>query len=320
MDDLFGRTIRYLRLSLTRACNMRCAYCRPGLLARGEVNVLTTAEITALVDHLAQRHGLRKVRLTGGEPTTRADLLDVVAALSAIEPLRELTMTTNGLTLERQATALADAGLTRVNISLDSLDPRKFSAMTGVNGLDRVVRGIDAALEAGLTPVKLNTVVMRGENDQELPDLVRFAAGRGCEIRFIELMPMGPLAAQWRQRYINAAQMRHGLDPHVKDCQALPRGADSAARYRAVIDGRAVTIGFITPMSCNFCAQCDRLRIAADGAVHPCLMDRPNGSLIDALRPGFDAPAIDRILGEALRGKAAEHPAVGVTVMTHIGG
>ena len=214
MIDSLGRSIHYLRLSITRACMMQCSYCRPAALVRDCRSVLTLAEIVALVRHLVVRHGVTKVRLTGGEPTIRPDLPQLVQRLSGIEGLDELAMTTNGLSLAEQATALADAGLQRVNVSLDSLCARTFARITGVDGLDRVLRGVDAAVAAGLTPVKLNAVVVRGENDHELPALVGFAAGRRLETRFIELMPMGPLADRWAERFVPEDAMRRTAGRH----------------------------------------------------------------------------------------------------------
>lgn len=322
MQDGHGRRIRYLRLSLTRACGMRCVYCRPAALRSDAADdTLTPSELQALVQHLVSTHGLRKVRLTGGEPTTRADLLEIVSRLAGISGLQELALTTNGLLLERLATPLARAGLRRVNVSLDSLEARRFARITGVDGLPRVLAGIAAAVRSGLAPVKLNTVVVRGENDDELPGLVRFAAERGLEIRFIELMPMGPLADQWSQRYVSEADMRERLDPSVREWIEMPRDAGSARRFRVVLaDGRSARVGFITPMSCPFCDRCDRIRIGSEGALYPCLMDRPSGSLRAALRPVFDSRRLDSILATGLGTKAVEHPAVGFGVMTHIGG
>ena len=322
MQDGRGRSIRYLRLSLTRACGMRCVYCRPAALRHEAADTtLTPAELHDLVQHLVSTHGLRKVRLTGGEPTARADLLDIVSLLAGVSGLQELALTTNGLLLERLAAPLARAGLHRVNISLDSLDAQRFARITGVNGLSRVVAGIDAAVQSGLCPVKLNAVVVRGENDDELPALVRFAADRDLEIRFIELMPMGPLADQWAQRYVSEAEMRERLDSSALEWNELPRDAGSARRFRVVLsDGQFARIGFITAMSCPFCDRCDRMRIGSNGALYPCLMDCPRGSLLEAFRPVFDARRIDDILATGLCAKASEHPAVGFGVMTHIGG
>lgn len=322
LQDPTGRGIGYLRLSLTKACSMRCTYCRPGWLQqpRGEA-VLTPAELEQLARHLVEHYGLRKVRLTGGDPTSRPELIEIIERLSRIAGIDDLAMTTNGLTLVRQARAYADAGLDRLNLSMDSLDPKRFARMTGVDGLSRVLAGIDAARDAGIGPIKINTVVLRDENDAELPDLVRFAARRGVVIRFIELMPMGPLASSWAERYVPEQEMRERIDPIARSWEPLYQGHDAARRYRVELDdGSAAEVGFITPMSCNFCADCNRVRLAADGAIYPCLMDEPRGSLLDAVRPVFDPGAVDAALRAAFAQKQPEHPHDGFVVMTHIGG
>ncbi|MFI4861936.1 MAG: GTP 3',8-cyclase MoaA [Phycisphaerales bacterium JB063] len=322
LQDTTGRGIGYLRLSLTKACSMRCTYCRPTWLEqpRGEP-VLTPQELEQIARHLARHHGLRKVRLTGGDPTSRPELVEIIRRIASIEGIDDLAMTTNGLTLVRMAQQYADAGLKRINLSMDSLDPDRFARMTGVNGLARVLEGIDAAHAAGLGPIKINAVVLRGENDQELPDLVRFAAKRGVVIRFIELMPMGPLASSWAERYVPEQAMRDAIAPIVRDMQPLEQGHDAARRYRMTLDdGSTAEVGFITPMSCNFCAQCNRMRITANGELYPCLMDEPRGSLLDAVRPVFDGHAVDQAIQNSLEQKQAEHPHDGFVTMTHIGG
>jgi len=299
-------------------------YCRPaGVSNDPETNasLLNSGEIELLVRHLVDQHGLRKVRLTGGEPTARRDLLDIITRLSRIPGLNELAMTTNGLRLASMAKSLREAGLQRINVSIDSLDPQKFELITGMPGLERVLRGIHEAQAVGLTPIKINTVVIRGRNDDELADLVRFAADEKVAIRFIELMPMGPLADQWREHYVPMTDVRQKLEPIVRTWTTQSQGADSAKCFDAeLIDGRTATVGFISPMSCPFCSACNRIRIAADGEFFPCLMDRPAGTLMPALRPRFDAKRLDQLLQDGLNQKAPEHPATGFAQMTNIGG
>lgn len=322
MQDAHGRHIGYLRLSLTKACAMRCLYCRPATLGqpRGQT-LLAPSEIHQLVQHLARRHGLSKVRVTGGDPTSRPELIEILRRIASVAGIEDLAMTTNGLTLARHAGDYVAAGLRRVNISLDTLDPDRFARLTGVDALERVLAGIRAARDAGLGPIKLNTVVVRGHNEGDLIDLVRFGADEGLTVRFIELMPMGPLADQWAERYVPEAAMRERLSPFVAHWEALEQGHDAARRYRVRLrDGRRATIGFITPMSCNFCGACHRIRVAADGALYPCLMDEPRGTLLPAIRPRFDGDALDAILAEGLAQKRAEHPHDGFVTMTHIGG
>lgn len=322
MRDGRGRTIRYLRLSLTPACRMRCLYCQPESLANASDTALLSAdEIETFVRHLVRRHGLAKVRLTGGEPTGRSDLLEIVHRLARIDGLGNPVMTTNGQTLAGHAEALARAGLSRVNVSLDSLRPGRFRKITGADSLGRVLEGIDAAITAGLVPVKLNTVALRNENEDEFPHLVRFAAEKGVEIRFIELMPMGPPAASWAQRFLPEHEIRRRLVDAVASWRPLPFGSDSSRRYRATLpDGREAVIGFIAPMSRPFCGNCDRIRIAADGTFHPCLMGEPAGSFLSAIRPVFDPARFDSLLQGWLQVKPPEHPGGGVAVMTHVGG
>jgi cyclic pyranopterin phosphate synthase len=322
MQDLLGRQIRYLRLSLTHACGMQCLYCRPhGYATRRDDSELAPDEIESLVRHLVVSHGLRKVRLTGGEPTVRPDLVEIIERLSVIEGLADLCMTTNGMTLSRQAKELHEAGLRRINVSLDSLSPERFAAITGADVLPRVLEGISAAQEAGMSPVKINTVVMRGQNERELPELLEFAAGRGLEIRFIELMPMGPLHEQWGERYVPESEMRRTLASVVEDFVPRETNSDAARRYVARLgDGRHASVGFVTAMSHPFCENCDRIRIGSGAQLYPCLMDAPSNNLMPAIRPVFDPDALDQLLAEGLQGKAREHPARGHAVMIELGG
>jgi len=322
LQDRLGRGVGYLRLSLTRGCSMRCTYCRPETDANPKDELrLAPREIESLVRHLATKHGLTKVRLTGGDPTSRPELVDIIQRIASVQGIKDLAMTTNALTLERMAQRYKDTGLRRVNISLDTLDRERFAQLTGVDGLARVLRGIDAAVAAGLSPIKINTVVVRGQNETDLISLVRYAASRGLEIRFIELMPMGPLKDRWHERYVTEDEMRSNLSDAMRLDLACDQGHDAARRYRATLDdGQTATVGFITPMSCNFCADCNRVRLAADGSIYPCLMDRAAGSLMPALRPDFKGDLVDQLLTEALMHKQAEHPAFGSAVMTTLGG
>lgn len=322
LADRVGREVRYLRLSVTPACPMRCIYCRPAAeVHTPSFHLLSRQEIGEIVTHLVRRHGLRKVRLTGGEPTSRPDLLAIVQTLSADAGVTELAMTTNGLRLANMAEGLKAAGLDRVNVSIDSLDRRRFEQMTGIDGLTRVIHGIDAAVAAGLGPVKLNTVVVRGHNDDELDGLVAFAAERDLEIRFIELMPMGPLKDRWRERFVSEQEMRKRLARIVAAWVPIPWRGGAARCYRAqLFDGRVASVGFISAMSCPFCERCDRIRITANGDWYPCLMDRPAGSLLPALRPVFNPGGLDDLLRRGMPLKQDRHPGSGVVTMTVMGG
>ena len=283
--------------------------------------MLTPAEFGLIADHLIRRHGVRKVRITGGDPTARGDLAEIIQCISGGHPDIDLAMSTNGMALDRLAQICKDAGLKRVNISLDTLDEATFEHLSGRRGVGNVVAGIDAAIAAGLMPIKLNMVVMRGINDGQLESIVHFAAQRDLPLRFIELMPMGPLADNWHKHYVPAASIRRAIDPLTISWRALEQGAASSRDYRVTLrDGRDVTLGFITPMSCNFCGNCNRLRISCTGGIFPCLMDQPRGSLLESLRPVYDPDRFDALLAGALTQKAAEHPHDGFVVMTSIGG
>lgn len=322
LSDTLGRKIDYLRLSLTPACPLRCVYCRPtGHHSPVPQCPLTPQEIEELVDHMASLHGLRKVRLTGGDPTQRTDLLDIIGRLARVPGIEDLTMTTHGLTLATHAARYRDAGLGRVNVSLDTLDADQFRRITGADGLGRVVAGIGAAIEAGLRPVRINTVVMRDRNHEQLPALVRFAARRDLEIRFIELMPMGPLAGSWEAHYVPEEEMRAALSPIIREWRPLTRRSESARRYEVDLDdGTSAVVGFISAMSRCFCDDCNRIRLTSDGTLYPCLMDRAGGNLLPALRPQFNADLCTALLRSAVQSKQPEHPAAGAAVMTLIGG
>ncbi|HOJ75097.1 MAG TPA: GTP 3',8-cyclase MoaA [Phycisphaerae bacterium] len=323
LSDASGRKIEYLRLSLTSECPLRCIYCRPGPAGERpqDDHPLRPVEIESLVRYLAERHGLHKVRLTGGDPTSRPDLTEIIERIAAIPGIHDLSMTTHGLTLARKAREYKKAGLHRVNVSLDTLDVKQFQRITGSDGLERVLAGIHAAQEFALHPVRINTVVVRGENDDQLVALLQFAARHILEIRFIELMPMGPLAASWHDRAVSESQMRERLAPIVQSWHALPRKSDSAQRYRVILDdGTMVCVGFISAMTGCFCEDCNRIRVTSDGSIYPCLMDRPRGNLMSALRPRFEPDQLEAALATALSGKQLRHPAAGVAVMTQIGG
>ena len=310
LQDSFGRSIAYVRLSLTSQPLGRGLHnIAPDPLApTGEV--LTAAEIEQLARHLAA-HGVRKLRLAGPEPLDRPDIVEIVSRLSRIEGLDDLAMTTSGIALAPIAGELAAAGLKRINIGLDSLDAEKYHRITGIDALPRVLEGIDAAIAAGLDPIKLNTVVLRGENDYELAELLVFAAWKKADIRFIELMPIGMPENRWQRRYVSEAEMRERLSAMGICWVGRPDTRDPARQYTAGLSyGRSVRVGFITAMSCPFCSACNRLRIAADGTLFPCLMGPAAGSILSALRPAYNAVEMDRILDAALAKKAEEHPAM----------
>lgn len=265
MTDGCGRTIRYLRLSVTDLCNFRCRYCMPeaGVEKRPHRAILSVEECVE-IGRAAVACGVKKIRLTGGEPLVRRGILEICRGLSAIDGLEELCLTTNGALLSQLAAPLRDAGVTRLNVSLDTLRPDRFSSLTRLGRLDDVLAGLEAAERAGFTELKCNTVLIGGVNDDEIEALVELTRERPWEVRFIELMPMGPCAGWERGRFLPAEEVLRRV-PALKPC--APSG--TAARYR--VPGWAGSVGLIAPLSHRFCGQCDRIRVTADGKLKPCL-------------------------------------------------
>lgn len=327
-QDDFGRAINYLRVSVTDRCNLRCVYCMPagGIDKQTHGEILRYEEI-ALVVRAAAELGVRKVRLTGGEPLARLGLPDLVRMLAAIPGIDDLSMTTNGTLLARYAQALAEAGLRRVNISLDTLRPERFEQITRFGRLDDVWAGMAAAQAAGLAPIKLNMVVVRGINDDEVVDLARRTLSDGWHVRFIELMPIGANVGWAGDGTVPIKEVRGQIEASLGPLEAtdanLPAGNGPARYYR--LPGAAGTVGFIGAMSEHICRTCNRLRLTADGRLRPCLMSDDELDLRPALRAGVDLEAMKEILLRAIRLKPERHhldqaePPQGRT-MSEIGG
>lgn len=305
LQDAFGRKITYLRLSVTDRCDFRCTYCMSE-----KMHFVPRSEILSLEECLRVARtfvalGVDKIRLTGGEPLVRKDLVWLVARLRALSGLRELALTTNGSQLSELAEPLAQAGLDRVNISLDSVDPETFRQITRVGDLSKVLAGIDAAINAfGGRQVKLNTVLLRGINHDKLSQLVEFAVARGVDLSFIEQMPLGDTGEQRADSYYSnvdaLAQLipAYGLTPSVES-------SGGPARYWRVA-GHESRIGFISPHSQNFCADCNRMRVTARGELFPCLGNEGMVNLLPAVRAG-DEDALRRLLLQAVEGKPKAH-------------
>jgi cyclic pyranopterin phosphate synthase len=306
-------------MSVTDRCNFRCIYCTPEsrtpLLPRRDI--LTYEEMHRLA-RAAARFGITKVRLTGGEPLVRRDILHLVEMLRGISGIRELAMTTNGSLLAQMAARLRRAGLDRINVSLDSLDPAKFSRITRGGSLDVVLKGLEAAWRAGL-PVRVNVVVMRGVNDDEIESYVRFAAQNSLEVRFIEKMPLGQPAPDDGRLLVPADEIERRI-AHAAAVEPLPIEPSSPARSRFRIAGTAGVVGVIPPVTRPFCASCNRLRLTSDGRLRSCLVDKPSVNVREILRNGSDEAA----LVEAFRRAAAMKPAArgdyGPETMRMVGG
>jgi len=266
--DGLGRRIRYLRLSVTPECNLRCTYCRPPLDSDSPDAgpALTDDRIIRLCAILA-REGVERIRVTGGEPLLRPGLTDLIRSLTAIPGIQEVSLTTNGVLLGEHARGLAASGLRRVNISMDSLRDERFASVTGGASLQAVFDSIKEAESAGIRPIKINCVVMRGVNDDEIADFAWLTLENPWHVRFIELMPIGPVARGWSDLHVSNLEVRERLS---KEVALVP--VDGSARYPeyCLEDGRGV-IAFISPVSEPFCARCDRLRLLSDGTLRPCL-------------------------------------------------
>ena len=307
LADAFGRVATDLRISLTDRCNLRCTYCMPaeGLNWMPAPEILSDGEIVRLTSIAVGRLGVTEIRLTGGEPTLRPGLPGLVAQLAALRPRPEISLTTNGLSLRRLAPALAAAGLDRVNVSLDTLRRDRFLALTRRDRFNDVLLGLQAAADAGLTPVKVNSVLMRGVNDDEAPELLAFALEQGYELRFIEQMPLDPQHGWDRSSMVTAAQIRADIERSYRLDAEPGRGSAPAETY--LVDGGPGKVGIIASVTAPFCAACDRVRLTADGQVRDCLFARSESDLRTPLRSGAsDEELADRWIA-AMRGKRAGH-------------
>lgn len=307
--DAHQRTIRDLRISLTDRCNFRCFYCLPNgepPLARKET-ILTFEEIVRVAEIFVDL-GIEKIRLTGGEPMLRRDIVTLVGELARLKPrLKDLALTTNGFGFAEHAAALKNAGLDRVTLSLDSLDREKFIDITGVDSLDNVLRAIEAAKNNGLCPVKVNAVIVRGRNDDEVLDLARFARERAVSFRFIEFMPLDS-GHEWSRDLVVAGRE---ICEHINTAFPLrlkspTRGTETAWKYEFA-DGSAGEIGIIAPVTEMFCGACSRIRLTADGQIRTCLFSTAEYNLRDLMRSGASRDDIVRFIGDAVLKKEARH-------------
>jgi cyclic pyranopterin phosphate synthase len=304
LEDRFGRVHRDLRISVTDRCNLRCTYCMPeeGLEWLDRADVLTFEEIERLARLFVERFGFDSIRLTGGEPTVRAHLPVLVEKLARL-PI-DLALTTNGVTLGLVAHDLAAAGLRRVNVSLDSLRRSRVTDLTRRDVLDRVLEGIDAAIDAGLSPVKVNAVVVRGVNDDEIVDLAAFGRDRGAEIRFIEFMPLDADGGWKADQVVPAAEIVAAIGAHWP-LEPVVRGHEPAQRWRYT-DGRG-QIGVIPSVTDAFCGSCDRVRLTADGQLRSCLFAVDETDLRAPMRAGATDDELAALVQATVAAKWAGH-------------
>jgi cyclic pyranopterin phosphate synthase len=313
LADRFGRVARDLRVSLTDRCNLRCTYCMPeeGLAWMPREQQLTDAEVGRLIRIAVEQLGITQVRFTGGEPVIRRGLTGIIAAAAALQPRPKLSITTNGIGLDRLAGPLRDAGLNRVNVSLDTLSPERFKQLTHRDRHADVLQGLAGAARAGLTPVKINTVLMRGVNDDEAPQLLRFALDHGYELRFIEQMPLDA-QHQWdRHQMVTAEAILASLEPFGLVADSVSRGTAPAETWLVpgYVDaaGNPARVGVIGSVTRPFCGDCDRTRLTADGQVRNCLFATEESDLRGLLRSGASDTDLAKAWQTAMWGKRAGH-------------
>jgi len=328
LADTYGRVATDLRVSLTDRCNLRCTYCMPeeGLDWLAKPELLTDDEIVRLVGIAVTRLGVREIRFTGGEPLLRRGLVGIVERTTALEPRPEVSLTTNGIGLARQAVALKAAGLDRVNVSLDTIRPDTFVELTRRDRLKDVLAGMAAAQEAGLKPVKVNAVLMRGINDTHAPELLEFCLEHGYELRFIEQMPLDAQHGWDRATMVTADEILEQLSTPfgLQPTDAATRGSAPAEIFS--VRGGPQTVGIIASVTRPFCGDCDRVRLTADGQIRDCLFARTESDLRAALRSGADdaelADRWRRAMWKKLPGHGINDPAFlqPVRPMSAIGG
>ena len=324
-QDRFGRMINYLRISLTDKCNLRCVYCMPeDMVFRPKHELMQDDELRTFVRVFADL-GFHKFRLTGGEPTVRHNIVEICGFIAHTPGVQSLSMTTNGILLTDLAQPLADAGLQRVNISIDTLDPERFKRITRWGTLDEVWDGIEAAERAGLTPIKLNAVVVRGFNDQDVTELAKLTLDHDWQVRFIEMMPFGDVATFAQEQIITDAQIRERIAGEYMPLELSNSGKlDGEARiYR--FPGAKGEVGFISTVSAPFCATCNRARLTADGVLRLCLLRDKEVNLLGPLRAGAIEEDLKEIILEGIWWKPwghglAEDEIPVKRVMSQIGG
>lgn len=314
MKDMFGREITYLRLSVTDLCNLRCVYCMPaeGVAKCSHDDILSVEEIEEIVAAFAAC-GIQKVRVTGGEPLVRRGIVEICRRIAAVPGVGELCMTTNGILLPRFAGELKAAGVSRLNISLDTLDPQRYHEITRGGSLEDALAGIDAAMAAGLTRIKVNTVLMGGVNDTEIARLLALTRTHGINLRFIEVMPIGECRAWSAERFISNSTVLE-VAPELE-----PVGSDGVSTlYR--LPGATGTVGLISPISSHFCPSCNRVRVTADGKLKACLHSAGEVNL-----RGAHGAELEALIRAAIEGKPLRHHLAGgasdsVRNMNAIGG
>lgn len=324
MNDSYGRNIHYLRISLTDRCNFRCVYCMPAdMVFQNKSYLLQDDELVRLA-RIATTTGFDRVRLTGGEPTVRPDLVNLVHGIAQIPGIREIALTTNALKLEKLAEPLARAGLKRVNISIDTLDAERFHKITRFGKLEQVWRGILAAERAGLSPIKLNAVIVRGYNEEDIVDLARLTLEHDWDMRFIELMPLGSIAEFQMESVVPVAEMKMRVMSALGPLEPVEWDGHNPSRPFRLAGGRG-TLGFISSVTEPFCSGCDRMRLSADGRLRLCLLRDDEIDLLTPLRAGASDDVLRDLMTRGVWTKPwghglAQHVVPEKRVMSQIGG
>ncbi len=306
--DSYERKIDYLRMSITDRCNLRCVYCMPaeGIELARSSDILRYEELLRIA-RIAAAHGVSKLRLTGGEPLVRKGLVEFISELSKIEGIKDLSLTTNGVLLAEYAERLKEAGLDRVNVSLDSLDRERFAKVTRGDDLDKVLKGLERAQEVGLTPVKINMVVIKGFNDDEIMDFAMLTKVKPYHVRFIEYMPFDTAEGWKREKCLSVNEIRRMIEAvePLEESKGASKGAGPATRFR--FKDAIGEVGFISPVTNHFCGSCNRLRLTSDGKLRTCLFSDREIDLRTALRDGSPDEEIERILFRAAAEKPSGH-------------
>jgi len=307
--DSFNRPINYLRMSITDRCNLRCMYCMPkeGISLIGHDDILRYEELLRIAC-IAAKKGITKIRITGGEPLVRKGVVQFVSALAGIEGIQDLSMTTNGLLLSPSAQSLRSAGLKRLNISLDSLNPDKYMMITRGGDISQIIAGIKRAQEAGFSPIKINVVVIRGINDDEIASFARLSMEKNLQIRFIEYMPVGLENGWKKERFVSTDEIRQKLKTIGKLIE-LPSDNGSGPAHMYTLEGAQGKIGFISALSDHFCATCNRLRLTPDGKLRTCLFSDAEIDLKAPLRQDCSDEVLADIMNRAILSKPQKHHA-----------
>lgn len=306
LTDSFSRVIDYLRISITDKCNLRCIYCMPsdGIAPAVHADILSYEEIIRVAT-IAAGLGVRKIRLTGGEPLVRKNIVFLISSLKRISGIEDLSLTTNGLLLADHAASLADAGLDRVNVSIDSLRPERFREITRGGDLDIVMKGLRAAEDAALVPIKINMVPVRGMNDDEILDFANITIDSGHHVRFIECMPTGSVNFWSPQKYMTTDEIKKTIET-LGSLSPVRVRKNGPSKY-FFLEGAKGVIGFISALTHHFCSDCNRLRLTSDGKLRPCLFSETEIDLRSALRSGASDLEIERLLKLSVEVKPKEH-------------